>query len=219
LALSVRGDKEAKIYSDRLQDGRYRNGGKMKKTTQGKVEPPDPWPSKSLRSQLRDWLKEICPKQNLEDYCQIMADSATPEVMKIRVFTHDYRYSIFATESADQPEELHKALLSCEATRRKSLAGLTEHRYARLVDGPFTRVTWELIKTTILRFELVKLTAKAKDDQWRNMSSHFESHGKQYYEEWLQKGGEISEHKTYELVGEKQYGVASDPESTDAAKK
>jgi len=172
---------------------------------------------KSLRSQLRTWIKEICPSQNVDDYCQIMADSAAPEVMKVRVFTHDYRYSIFATSRPDDPDNHQEALLSCTATRRKSLAGVTDHTYADLVDGKFSRVTWELIKATILRFELVKIAAKAR---WQKCSSHYESHGKQYYDEWLQKGEEIKEHKTYELVGEKEYGVvASDPESTDATKK
>lgn len=118
---------------------------------------------KDMRSQLRDWLVEICPKQNLEDYCQVMTDNATLGVMKVRVFTHDYRYSIFATSRPDEPDKLQKALLSCEASRRKSLAGLTEYTHVCLVDGQFTRVTWELIKAAILRFELVKLTAKAKE--------------------------------------------------------
>lgn len=173
----------------------------------------------SLRSQLRTWLKEICPKQNLEDYCQIMTDNASLDIMKVWLFTHDYRYSIYATGRPDEPETLKKALLSCDATRRKSLAGLTEHTYAHLVDGHFTHVTWELIKAAILRFELVKIVGKAKEERWRNMSTHYESNGKHYYDEWLQKGDMISEHKTYELVGEKEEGMASDPESTDAAKK
>ena len=117
---------------------------------------------KDLRSQLRTWLKEICPKQNVEDYCQIMANSTTPELMKVRVFTHDYRYSIYATGRPDEPEKFEKALLSCDATRRKSLAGRTEHTFTHLVYGQFTRVTWELIKAAILRFELVKITVKTK---------------------------------------------------------
>ncbi|MCW4050770.1 MAG: hypothetical protein NWE89_13650 [Candidatus Bathyarchaeota archaeon] len=136
----------------------------------------------------------------------IMADSANPEVMKVRIFTHDYRYSIFVTSRPDDPDNLQKALLSCSALRRKPLAGLTDHVYANLVDGKFTRVTWELIKAAILRFELVKIVGKAKEERWRNMSTHFESNGKHYYEEWLQKGKQISEHKTYELVGEKEEG-------------
>ena len=175
--------------------------------------------NKDMRSQFRDWLAEICPKGKPEDYCQIMANSATPELMKVRVFTHDYRYSIYATGRPDEPEKLEKALLSCDATRRKSLAGRTEHTFAHLVDGQFTRVTWGLIKASILRFELVKITAKAEEEQWQKMSTHFESHGKHYYEEWLQKGKKISEHRTYELVGEKEEGMASDPESPDATKK
>lgn len=170
--------------------------------------PADRPMGQSLRSGFRTWLKEICPKQNVEDYCQIMTDSAAHEVMKVRIYTHDYRYSIYATSRPDEPDKLHKALLSCTASRRKSLAGLTEHTYAHLVDGKFTRVTWELIKAAILRFELVKITAQAKEEQWRNMSTHFESNGKHYYEEWLQKGKRISEHRTYELVGEKEEGIA-----------
>jgi hypothetical protein len=113
---------------------------------------------KSLRSQLRDWLKEICPGQKMEDYCQIMADSAAPEVMKVRIFTHDHRYSIAAKELVGEPP-----CFECAVTSRKPLAGVTDHLYKDLVIGDFSRVTWELIKAAILRFELVKLTARAKE--------------------------------------------------------
>ena len=116
---------------------------------------------KDMRSQLRDWLAEICPKGKPEDYCQIMANDT--RVMKVWVFTHDYRYSIFATSRPDDPDNLEKGLLSCTVTRRKSLAGLTDHMYANLVDGKFSRVTWELIKAAILRFELVKIVAEARE--------------------------------------------------------
>ncbi len=187
----------------------------MKKKTQGKVEPPKPWPpepGESLRSQLRTWLKEICPGQKMEDYCQIMADSAAPELMKVRIFTHDYRYSIFATGRPDEPEKIHHALLSCEVTSRKSLAGLTQHRYAHLVDGQFTRVTWELIKAAILQFELVKIAVKAREDQWRKMCSHYEQDGKRYYAEWLQCGDRIRDHKVYEFVSAKSEGVVKKPD-------
>ena len=169
--------------------------------TQRPSDPPAGM-EKDMRSQLRDWLAEICPKGKPEDYCQIMANSAAPELMKVRIFTHDYRYSIYATGRPDEPETLQKALLSCDATRRKSLAGLTEHTFAHLVDGHFTRVTWDLIKAAILRFELVKITAKAREDQWRKMCSHYEHDGRQFYTEWLQCGEKIKENKVYEFVGD-----------------
>ena len=153
---------------------------------------------KDMRSQLRDWLAEICPKGKPEDYCQIMADSAAPEVMKVRVFTHDYRYSIFVTEQGIDK----MPMLACTASRRKSLAGLTQHLYADLVDGKFSRVTWDLIKAAILRFELVKITANAREDQWRKMCSHYEHDGRQFYTEWLQCGEKIKENKVYEFVGD-----------------
>ena len=162
---------------------------------------------KDIRSQLRDWLAEICPKGKPEDYCQIMANSAKPEAMKVRLFTHDYRYSIFATEQPDG-----KASLACTVTSRKSLAGLTEHMYRDLVNGNFARVTWELIKASILRFELVKVTAKAREDQWRKMCSHYEQDGKRYYAEWLQCGDRIRDHKVYEFVSAKSEGVVKKPD-------
>ncbi len=152
---------------------------------------------KDIRSQLRDWLAEICPKGKPEDYCQIMANSAAPELMKVRVFTHDYRYSIFATGQPDG-----SASLACTATRRKSLAGLTEHPYADLVNGRFTRVTWELIKASILRFELVKIAVKAREDQWQKETSHYEHDGRKFYCEWLQKGDLVKDVRTYELRSE-----------------
>ena len=162
----------------------------------------------SLRSQFRDWLTEICPGGKIEDYCQVMADSAAPEIMKVRIFSHDYRYSIFVTE--EKPG--YKAHLSCTATRRKSLAGSTDHLYADLVDLDFSRKTWELIKARILRFELVKITAKAREEQWRKMCSHYEQDGCQFYSEWLQRGEGIKEHKIYELLGSREEGVVKKPE-------
>ena len=170
---------------------------------------------KDIRSQLRDWLAEICPKGKPEDYCQIMANSATPELMKVRIFTHDYRYSIFATGRPDEPEKIHKALLSCEVTRRKSVAGLTEHQYAHLVDGNFSRVTWELIKAAILQFELVKIAVKAREDQWRKMCSHYEQDGRQFYAEWLQCGDKTDGYKLYKLLGTSEEGVIEKPTMRD----
>lgn len=112
---------------------------------------------KDIRSQLRDWLAEICPKRKPEDYCEILANSADPEVMKVRIYTHDYRYSMIAKETIDA-----KGHLSCSVTRRKNLAGAKSFFYADLVKGNFSRITWELIKASMLRFELVKIVAEAR---------------------------------------------------------
>ena len=182
----------------------------MNNKMEGKEKPIKPEESSGFLLQLtwaklRSWLGEICPYGKLDDYCQVMANDTPLGLMKVRVFTHDYRYSIFAKKQDDG------ASLICTASRRKPLAGLTDHTYAVLVDDNFSRATWERIKSAILRFELVKLTARAKEakeEKWRKESSHYELHGKQYYDEWLQKGDQISEHKTYELVGEKEEGQA-----------
>jgi len=174
----------------------------MKKKTQGKVTAEKPWPpppmgGRSLKSQFREWLKEICPGEIFADYCQVMADSAAPEVMKVRIFTHDFRYSIIAKEKVGGG-----TYLGCQVTRRKPHAGETYYQGADLPDGKFERAVWERIKAAILRFELVKLTSKAKIAVWKKMCSHYEQDNRQFYTEWLQRGEEIKEHKVYELVGD-----------------
>lgn len=162
---------------------------------------------KSLRSQFWEWLEEICPGANVENYCHIMADS--PGVLKVRIFTHDYRYSIVAKAAGSG----FKSYLGCQATRRKPLAGETQYRGADLPDGLFTRVTWERIKDAILRFELVKITASARKPQWKKMRSHYEIDGEQFYGEWLQRGDETREHKSYKLfaTGDEGIIVKSEP--------
>ena len=87
-----------------------------------------------------------------------MVNSANPEVMKIRLFTHDYRYSIIAKKTPSDG-----TYLNCAAMTRKASAGSTDHLYVYLVNGKFTRITWELIKSSILRFELVRIVASARE--------------------------------------------------------
>ncbi len=166
---------------------------------------------KDIRSQLRDWLAEICPWGKIEDYCQIMADSAAPEVIKVRIFSHVYRYSIIAKETAGG-----KTYLGCQVMRRKSLAGEIHYKGANLPDGNFERANWEKIKDAILGFEFVKITARAKKQKWNTMHSYYEQNDKQYYDTWLQYGNRIRDHKTYELVGEKEEGK---PAMRDPVKK
>ncbi|MCK4783329.1 MAG: hypothetical protein KAV87_06225 [Desulfobacteraceae bacterium] len=146
-------------------------------------------------AKLRSWLEEICPHGELDDYCQVMANDTPLGIVKVRIFTHDYRYSIFIKQLVGE-----NLCLSCSATRRKSLAGVTDYTYADLVDGKFSRVTWELIKASILRFELVKLTVRARGEQWQKMNSHYEMDGRQIYAEWLQRGDEIKDNRIYELT-------------------
>lgn len=169
---------------------------------------------KSLRSQFREWLKEICPWEKVEDYCQFMADSAAPEVIKVRIFSHVYRYTIIAKETVG-----NKTYLGCQVMRRKSLAGETYYKGADLPDGNFNRATWEKIKDAILGFELVKITARAKKQKWNTMRSHYEQDGKQYYAVWLQCGEKIRDHKTYELLGTREEGVVKKPAMRDPVKK
>ena len=101
-------------------------------------------------SQFMDWLKEICPWNRLEDYCQILNETENPRPqygrIRVYVYTHDYQYYIVA----------RKNYLGCQASCRKPRAGEEHTRGNDLPDGKFNRKTWDAIKIAIIQYELVK---------------------------------------------------------------
>ena len=171
---------------------------------------------------LRDWLCEIVPGGNINDYCHvelISADMHEPAIdeVKATIFTRTHRYLIHANEE----------WFTVQVLKRKPLAGTaidSEEYYGDdLFKGRFTVDNWQEIKKRILCYELVKVVKEARvSEQYLKFNSHYkDAEGKEFYAEWFQMGDKISEHKTYELVGEKEEGEIgdSDSESTDAAKK
>lgn len=105
------------------------------------------------RSQFMEWLKELCPLDKVEDYCEFVSDSNPPTETKIRVYTHDYCYAIVAKKSS-KPGHIY---LGCVVSCRKPRAGETWTRGNDLPDGKFNRETWGKIKNAIIRHELVKI--------------------------------------------------------------
>jgi len=164
---------------------------------------------------LRDWLCALVPGGNINDYCHVellCADMHEPAITEVKatVFTHTHRFLIHAMEE----------WFSVQALKRKPLAG-TEiggetYQGDDLYKGRFTVDNWEEAKKRILSYELVKVIKEARISERLKFNSHYrDAEGKEFYAEWYQMGDRISEHKTYELVGEKEDGEIPDPESTD----
>ena len=110
---------------------------------------------KEIESQLRTWLKEICPYPvDVENYFVLFLDKRQVDNEKWNVYfyTHNYRYHLVATSNG---------YFGCTAQCRKSVAGEDWFRGSDLADGPFSLETWERIKKDIIKHELVKVSKRA----------------------------------------------------------
>lgn len=98
------------------------------------------------------WLEEIC------DNSKYIKELNGKSVMYI-IFTETYKYNIVVAEHTKNILGDGKVLsyLGCQVSSRKPRAGETWTRGNDLPDGPLTRETWEKIKTSILKYELVKI--------------------------------------------------------------
>jgi len=110
---------------------------------------------KNWKSQFLGWLKEICPGDDLERYCQILDDSNPPGDMSVRFFSKNYYYTINVHTKSGEASYLG-AFVGC----RKPRAGETWHRGNDLPDGKFSKETWDKIKHAMIRYELVKVIKK-----------------------------------------------------------
>ena len=159
---------------------------------------------------LRDWLCEIVPGGNLNDYCHVellCADMHEPAITEVKatVFTRTHRYLIHAMEE----------WFAVQALKRKPLAGTEiggeQYHGDDLFKGRFTVDNWEEAKKRILRYEMVKVIKEARtSERYQKFSSHYkDAEGKESYAEWLQKGDAIAEHKVYKLVSKSAEGAKS----------
>lgn len=107
----------------------------------------------SSRLQLTEWLKEIVPYSNLDEYVR-WKDPDEANFQRVIFCTDLYVYAIAALPPSDDRQH---GYLGCVSSCRKMLAGEDWTRGRDLPDGPFSRETWESIKGAIIRHELVKL--------------------------------------------------------------
>lgn len=103
-------------------------------------------------NEFETWLEEICDKG------KYIKELNGKSVMYI-IFTETYKYNIVVAEHKKNILDDGKVLsyLGCQVSSRKPRAGETWTRGNDLPDGPLTRETWEKIKTSILKYELVKI--------------------------------------------------------------
>jgi len=151
---------------------------------------------------LRDWLCEIVPGGNINDYCHVellSADMHEPAIdeVKATIFTRTHRFLIHATEE----------WFTVQALKRKPLAGTaidSEEYYGDdLFKGRFAVDNWVEAKKRILRYELVKVIKEARISERLKFNSHYKNaEGREFYAEWFQMGDKIAEQRVYELVEE-----------------
>lgn len=107
---------------------------------------------RSTEEQFREWIQEICRWNNVKDFVHLSEYTFSPFYMKVLIYTREHKYCIIAKEKNDG-----NSYLGCVVDARKPRAGETWTRGNDLPDGKFCRETWERIKDSIIRYELVKI--------------------------------------------------------------
>lgn len=111
---------------------------------------------KTKMEQLHEWLKEIVPdKYFTEKYIQSSAGSGNLKEIKMKYifYTETNIYFIIAID-----RRINGGYLGCMSTPRKPLAGENLTRGNDLPDGSFNKKTWNKIKNSIIKNELVELS-------------------------------------------------------------
>ena len=135
---------------------------------------------------VKRWYeRDLARYANWEDSVQILPpnkdDPAETPTLKLRIFTDNNWYSIYArdprpqyreTEPPPMPDDrgsieprqllprqamMDAGYLGCGSTSRKPRAGEDWHRGSDLADGPLTEETWHRIIGDIVSYELVRV--------------------------------------------------------------
>lgn len=145
---------------------------KEKKDKEKSIIPARVWPDipEELKKEckwyrvLRDWLCEIVPGGDINQYCAIGLRRSYDHEFNIAeieavLYSHTYRYSIVASEER----------LYVNVEMRKPIAGFggggkMDYEFERneLFDGKFSARNWEFVKNEILRYEMVKIVKQAR---------------------------------------------------------
>jgi len=108
-----------------------------------------------------EWLKEITPFGNVEDYIKVIFDMEQGEShdyefkKQIVLYTRDYKYTITAIDGIK-----NDGYLGCVYSLRKPLPGENWTRGRDLPNGNFNKNTWEKIILSMIKNELMMLTKK-----------------------------------------------------------
>ena len=108
-----------------------------------------------IKDRLLELMKDICPYGKSEDYFAIKfhTDKTENDRVSIHFYTDNYLYAIAATDKKGE----EKDYLGCTYGCRKARTGEDWARGGDLPDGEFNKETWEKIKNSIIKNELVKI--------------------------------------------------------------
>ena len=116
-------------------------------------------------AELIGWLKPICLYDKIEDF--VIADYKE-KMLHLKIFTKDHQYRIGAKlpevkndgwplQAGQEREVVNNGYLGCISETRKPRAGEDWSRGNDLVDGSYSKETFEEIVHDILAYELVKV--------------------------------------------------------------
>jgi len=78
---------------------------------------------------------------------------------ELSFYTYEYKYIIYAIDRVE-----NDGYLSCQVCARKARAGEDWIRGNYLIDGSFTKSTWNKILNSIINYELVELSKFKQPD-------------------------------------------------------
>lgn len=112
---------------------------------------------------FKEWLKEVCLFEEVDKFVKIERDGETSSPNKkeslysAKIYTDNREYAISIIERSDD-----EGYLGCTMSNRKPLAGEDWTRGRDLPDGKLCKETWDKIKNSIIRTELVELAPKVE---------------------------------------------------------
>ncbi len=108
---------------------------------------------------LASWLQTISRHQPKE--CILILLPNDSDGIKIRFYTNDHIYSIFAKLPGSKPREKDQkeylGYLGCVVSTRKARTGEYWNRGNDLADGPYNFDTWTKIMEDIIGYELQRI--------------------------------------------------------------
>ncbi len=111
---------------------------------------------------LEQWFKEIVRGDKIDTFIETadqsgsdLPDGQWVTLKRYYFYTDRYKYCIVAKDRSK-----NDGYLGCMVSTRKARAGEKHNRGNDLPDGSFSRETWERIKNSIIKYELVQLSVK-----------------------------------------------------------
>ena len=109
----------------------------------------------SKMDMLDEWIMKVVYPGKMFDFVKVIKNfELEGNFNKEFIFyTSDYKYKVYAVDRVED-----EGYLGCQVSARKARAGEDWTRGNDLRDGPFLKKTWFKILSSIINYELVKLS-------------------------------------------------------------